>query len=403
MWKVCFILAGSLAMLPAQVSGFLKTYLSVNPNQSDRWAKVYSHFQLQFSGEVSPRVAYRADLITRYDFLADRGANAPRNAGLEFYPAELYLDYYADLVDLRVGQQYLFWGRADWVNPTDRFIPWDYQRMSSDIEDYRLPIPAVKADIYLSWGGAWQFIYAPLNYPDRTPFPWSQAVTDSSLQQGQWGLRFSNDRHRLAYSFYFYQGKQKSPEFLRMNFTSTPPEPEFSYRDLTMFGADFIYPGEHWALKGEGAYNKTEDQKGQDPFIENNNFYGVLGLDWLPNEWFTLTIQGILKQYFQYSQAKDQDSIQTLGAAHYSEAPPSRQFSFSPVLRWKVMNYLQVQIIGVLHFAERDWFLLPFLSWEVADGTHLTLGGIFFEGPEGSPFGNSAESDELFLEIKTSF
>jgi len=402
MWILCFIFAGSLAVLPAQTSGFLKTYLSVNPYQVDQWVKLYSHFQLQFSGEISPQVAYRADLITRYDFLADRGVKAPRDAGLEFYPAELYVDYYSNLLDIRVGQQYLFWGRADWVNPTDRFIPWDYQRMSSDIEDYRLPIPAVKVDVYPAWG-AWQFIYAPLNYPDRTPFPWAPAVKDSSLQQSQWGVRFSNDLRRLAYSLYFYKGKQKNPEFLRMDFSSSLPKPLFTYRDLTMIGADFIYPGEHWALKGEGAYNRTEDQNGEDPFIENNNLYGVLGMDWLPNDRFTLTLQGILKQYFQYNQTEDQDSIQTVGAGDYFKVPPAKQFSLSPVLRWKVMNYLQIQIIGVFHFTDQDWFLLPFLSWEVADGTHLTLGGILFDGPAGSPFGNSADKDELFLELKTSF
>lgn len=394
-----FLLLLSTAQADLNIRGFLKTYAGINTHQTDQWERLNSHLQLQFSGRTGHRIAYRADLVARYNFLADRHALASRSAGLELYPAEVYVDYYGNRLDIRIGQQYLFWGRADWVNPTDVFNPWDYANMSSDLEDYRIPIPAAKFSFYPKTGHL-EVIYAPRLIPDKIPNPLSPSVGDSSLDQAQFGLRYANDLSAVAWSFYAYHGWRKRPEIKTLQF---PEPPLLTYRKLDMIGADFIYTGEKWAVKGEGAFNFSEDRAGDDPYTANDNFYGVLGGDWIPGDDFSLNLQGIVRHYFDYNPSQDTQALATQELTDVIAVPEGTSFSASSVIRYKLYKYIDLQCIGVFNLDRKDWFWLGFVSWEMADATHLTLGGMFFDGPRGSEFGNSSQADQVFIQLKTSF
>lgn len=409
MWR-SVVLIISLALLSVStgraeltVNGFLKNFGGVNPNNDNYWDKLYSHLQLRFSGRTGERIGYRADIVARYNYLSDRSALASRSTGLEIYPAEMYIDYFANWFDVRVGQQYMFWGRADWVNPTDVFNPWDYQNMSSDIEDYRIPIPAIKTSIYPSWGH-FEFIFAPRLIPDKIPVPFSPSVQDSSLNLGQYGMRFASDLSAVAWSVYGYHGWRKKAEFEEIIFTADSGMiPKFRYYKLNMIGADFIYTGEKWAIKGEGALNFSEDKAGANPYIKNDNFYGVMGGDWIPNDKFSFNLQGIVRHYFNYNQQKESQAIRSLQASQFVSVSDVTAYSLSSVIRYKPVNFISLQSVAVLNLADKDWFWLSFISWEMADATHLTLGGIFFDGPVGSDFGNSANADQLFFQLSTAF
>jgi len=385
-----------------EVGGFLKSYAAANPNHTDRWERLYSQVQWRFNGNIGERIAYRAEFVARYRMLAERGALAERGSGLTFYPAEWYIDYYGNFFDLRVGQQYVFWGRADWVNPTDLFVPWDYQNMSSDLEDYRIPIPAIKLDFYPSLGTL-ELVFSPVNVPDKIPFPYAPEVSDSAFAHSQWGLRFARDLGRIGYSFCYYQGLRKFPEFDHMQPPINIMKPVFVYRPIKMLGADFVWPGEHWDLKGEAALNISDDQDGTDPLVKNSNLYAVLGGDWLPNDRFSFNLQGIVRHYLQYDQDAEQARLDSLGATHVLTAYPVDSYSWSTVTRWKLGGFTEIQIIGVYNQNDGDWFLLPFVTREIAVATHLTLGAILFDGPAGSPFGASADDDQIFMELRVAF
>ncbi|MCF7800778.1 MAG: hypothetical protein K9N34_02045 [Candidatus Marinimicrobia bacterium] len=394
------LICASWSLLPGEgnLRGYLKSFAGVNTHHTARWERLYSHLQLQISGRIGERIGYRADLVARYNYLIDRGPAAPRTAGLALYPAELYVDYYGDWMDVRVGQQYLFWGRADWINPTDVFTPWDYTNMSSDIEDYRIPIPAVKLSIYPAVGH-WELIYAPRLVPDKIPGPLSASVGDSSLNQAQFGMRYANNLSRIAWSAYAYRGWRKYPELNKLlQFVAFP------FNHQTMLGGDFIYTGEQWAIKGESALKFSADRSGDDPLIDNDNIHGVLGIDWIPSEDFSLNIQSIVRHYLNFDRQAEVQTIQDQNMSGFIPPPgEATEYSISSLIRYKVSNFVNFQSIIVLNLADEDWFWLPFLSWEVADATHLTVGAILFDGPPGSDFGNSANADQVFIQFKTSF
>lgn len=393
----------SFVQAELKIGGRLKSFGAINPNEIYHWDKLYSNLQLSFSGRTGAKIGYRADFIARYDYLSDRSAIAPRSTGLAIYPAEMYMDYYSKWFDVRVGQQYLFWGRADWVNPTDVFNPWDYNNMSSDIEDYRIPIPAVKVALYPAWGHL-EVIYAPRLIPDKMPISFSPSVADASLNLGQFGVRFTHDLSAVAWSVYGYHGWRKKAELeeniLTMDYRLIQV---FRFHSLDMVGADFIYAGEKWALKGEGAFNFSDDRKGDIPTIINDNFYGTFGGDWIPNDKFSLNLQVSARHYFNYDTQSEIQMLDHLSLLHFIQPYDVTSYSVSNVIRYKVTNFINLQSVAVLNLADTDWFWLPFVSWEVADATHLTLGGIFFDGPRGSDFGNSASADQVYMQWNTTF
>ena len=397
------LLSTSSVQAELDIQGFLKNYGGINTHYYGQWDRLYGHLQLQFSGRTGQRIAYRADVVARYNYLSDRNATAPRSIGMEIYPAELYVDYYGDWLDLRIGQQYLFWGRADWINPTDVFNPWDYANMSSDIEDYRIPIPAAKMSIYPSFGHL-ELIYAPRLIPDKIPVPFSPSVADSRINLGQFGFRFAHDLSAIAWSAYVYHGWRKQAELeeiiLTMDYQLIK---KFRFHKLDMVGADFIYTGEKWAIKGEGAMNFSDDSKGDNPYIINDNIYSTLGGDWIPNDKFSFNLQGTIRHYLSYNRQTELQTLRQVRMEHFITAVQENDYSLSNVIRYKMTNFINLQSIAVLNLADKDWFWLPFVSWEVADATQVTLGGIFFDGPMGSDFGNSADSDQVFFQLKTSF
>ncbi|PJA54570.1 MAG: hypothetical protein CO167_03120, partial [Candidatus Marinimicrobia bacterium CG_4_9_14_3_um_filter_48_9] len=118
---------------------------------------------------------------------------------------------------------------------------------------------------------------------------------------------------------------------------------------------------------------------------------------------FSLNLQGSVRHYFNYDKASESQRLLQLNLQHFIPVYETTGYSVSNVIRYKVTNFINLQSVAVLNLADRDWFWLPFLSWEMADATHLTLGGLFFDGPTGSDFGNSAGADEVFLQLSTSF
>ena len=63
---------------------------------------------------------------------------------------ELYLDFYSEYFDARLGKQVLAWGKADEINPTDIFNPQDLSIFSEDKSLRKIGVLNLKTDIKVS-------------------------------------------------------------------------------------------------------------------------------------------------------------------------------------------------------------------------------------------------------------
>ncbi|MCF7803955.1 MAG: hypothetical protein K9N46_01465 [Candidatus Marinimicrobia bacterium] len=390
-----FIILFSGEIHAQNLSGYVKSFGYVNPNDSIRFDRAGARLQLQVDGRLGMSAAYFAAMDFNYD--AAKSAHSPfagRGSGLTVYPVEAYVDIFTDHADFRLGQQFIFWGTADWVNPTDNINPWDYENISSEIEDYRIPVVAARGNFYLGPFKV-QAVGLPFFEPDKMPAPTDSLITpENRLSNAQFGLKLSSYIGTLDYSLSYFHGYEHSPT-IQHNFVGGQPILYGEYLPIDVYGFDFITTRGAWAIKGESAYFRTEDTDGTNQFVDNPYLESVVGVDYIPTDKLSLTGQLVHNYTFQYD--KDVEQLNPQGA------PPQQTFSTAIRAQWEVMKFVSYQLIGVYNFEDGDSFTLTFLNWDMADGVGVTFGGLLLQGPANSPFGRSAKQDQIFAEIKVSF
>ena len=399
--------------------GYLKWFNHTNLNQPHFFDRLGTRLQLNFSGEMNNRLAMFAALDFNYEETeAEGNSTEPRSAGMDIYPVEMYLDFYSPHFDLRLGKQFIFWGQTDWINPTDNINPWDYKNISAEIEDYRIPVNALKANFYLgNWNleavGVFHFLpnKIPLSFPDSLG-PFAARLQPArrpadKLANTELGFRLSSQIFQIDYSFSYFHGFDKSPSIMFQpvfNPFGAPQDmlitPE--YKPYQVFGADFVTTRGQFALKGEGAYFRTEDTEGIKPFIENPHLKYVLGMDYYPRDDVHLNVQFVQKIRLKYDPNQEQRRLQELGV-YNPRVADRREQSLSTMLKFEPLNFTSVQLIGVMNLKDRDFFLLPILNYQFADGLNIYGGATIFSGPEESPFGRSKPYSRAFVEVKYSF
>jgi hypothetical protein len=195
----------------------------------------------------------------RLDF-ADRGVRRPRAA-----IRRLTTTLTAGGFSLDVGKQFIRWGRADILNPTDRFAPRDYLNViNSDF----LPVMGVRPSIQIGQE-TFEAVWVPRLTPSRLPLfnqRWTVApadaaaisVTDAGSQipkGSQLGARWSHTGGNFEAALSYFDGFNHLPD-LQVRGLSSPLGIEVTrvYPAIRTYGVDFAIPTGWFTLKGEMAY-----------------------------------------------------------------------------------------------------------------------------------------------------
>lgn len=406
-----------------RLSGHIKGYLfqqPVDPWLSDR---VGARLQLAVSGNSGDFTMYGA-VNADFDSRLLDTASRQRSAGAEVYPLEAWVEYGGESLEVRLGLQYVFWGRTDWVNPTDLFTPWDYPDMAAELEDYRLAQPALRLKWYPLGDLLVDLVWQPLFQPHRLGDASHQGelpvleverlLPERNPQNGEFGLRLSHSLSALAldWAVCFYQGFEKLPVMnarVVMDEQAQPPQPlglvlEQHFGRLWMAGADLAKAWGPVLIKGEAALKMTKDRAGDDPRVRNWRLEAVAGADWSISDDWLLGLQAIAVFWFAYDRAGERAAWQQAGGS----APPflhgENEVSLSLRLRGTLADQLGLQLLGIHSLSYHDFFLLGFLWWEPADAVRLVLGGVGFFGLEkNTPYASQEENSRLFAEVKYSF
>jgi hypothetical protein len=164
-----------------------------------------------------------------------------------------------------IGKQFIRWGKADIVTPTDRFAPQDFVNV---IDTEFLAVTAARAS--LQWRNeSFEGVWVPLFTPSRTPLlnqrwtvvpPGAEGISlfDASgpLPKGsQMGVRWGHLARRYEFSLSYFDGFNHLP-----NISITPGPSPFvvgiakTYPELKSYGFDFAVPTGWLTLKAEAAY-----------------------------------------------------------------------------------------------------------------------------------------------------
>ena len=223
----------------------------------------------QFAGGIDAR----ADTHEQVDRIWELSWDDRERRRPSFEVRQLNATYSKKKLTLVLGKQFIRWGKADILNPADRFAPQDYL---SVVDSDFLGITAARAT-YGGQSNTIDLVWQPLFTPSRIPLlyqRWSNVPAGIGIAElppsypggSQFGARWNHIGSIAEYSLSFYDGHNNLPLF---NFEETGPlfvDIERYYPQMRMYGGDAAIPLKGVTVKAEAAYftstTKTEDEYG---------------------------------------------------------------------------------------------------------------------------------------------
>ncbi|MDF1562828.1 MAG: hypothetical protein P1V51_07280 [Deltaproteobacteria bacterium] len=414
----CLLAAGLIAAAVASPAtaasdgptpfGYVKGYLFQSLSDPYVMERVGTRLQLGLEGGggwAGYHLSVDLDLGTRV-------GGEPETELFGLRPVEAWFELLGEHLELRVGKQFVFWGRATWVNPTDVITAWDYANMSSELEDYRLAPTAARLRWLISGELELDVVWVPIFEPSRVPLVLPeiegatvelgfQSVPDRRLFDGEFGLRLGQTVSEWAFdwSLSAYQGWEKLPRAsLAPSGAYLPPSPptrwdyHTAHRRMSMLGLDLAKTLGPLVITAEGAMKFVDGPADLYNGI-TDRFEYVAGLTW------------VVSQDMQVG-------LQNLGKLQVGDPPSDEMFPSPDPMDQQLSLFIQAdlakewgaQLILIYDLTYSDGFALGFLTWNPIDALNLALGVIGFAGREDTtPYGRMRDASQLFLEAKYSF
>ncbi len=247
--------------------GFLESYTTAFPEAApgDR-SHAVTEALFRYEASWQPRPWLK--LSGAFDARTDTHRQFERNLRLDWddrsiQRPDLSLRRYSVLINkgswtFEAGRQFIRWGKADILNPTDRFAPKDFLNVVNP--DF-LGVIAARAT-YESGSNTIDVVWQPWFTPSRTPLlnqrwvvlpalPPGLVITDAGARypgRSQFGGRWNHLGKGYEFSLSYFDGFNYLPLF----------EPSLTiqrhYPRLRLYGADAAIPNRFFTLKTEAAY-----------------------------------------------------------------------------------------------------------------------------------------------------
>ena len=296
---------------------------------------------------------------------------------------------------LDAGKQFIRWGKADIVTPTDRFAPRDFLNV---FDSEFLAVTGVRATVQAG-AETIEGVWVPRLTPSRVPLPdqrWTVPppaaigvpIVDvgAPLPDGsQAGLRWSHVGAGFEVSASFFDGFNHLPNFAT-DVRAAPPLIRYArvFPAIRMYGGDAAVPLRWFTIKGEAAYF-TSSTANTDEYV----LY-VAQLERQSGEWVFVggyAGEAVTKQVATLTFAPDRGLTRAIVARASYTIDPNRSVSFETAVR---QNFA-----GVYAKAE----------YSQARGQHwrATVAGILLAGDDDDFLGQYHRNSHVSVGVRYSF
>lgn len=406
LWCACALSLAARAadsIPPAPLRGSLKVYGFQPIHAPGDMTRAGVRGQLAANGRVREALAYHAAVNVEFDAALDARVRAR--------PVELYLDYTAEEFDLRLGKQFIYWGRATWVNPTDVFTAWDYARIGSEAEDYRLAPDAVRLDRYFPGETRLEVVWAPLFTASRVDAGAPENIGGAPVQVrervapdgGEYGVRLSQtvSEHAWDWALSLYRGFEKQPAYAVAPVSGAAPGVAGAYTwtphypSLWMAGGDFAKALGKAVVKGEFAVKRAQTRlEGAEDI--RTRLEGVIGVNHPVSEDLDAGVQYLFRHHM------DKTAMQQQATDAFTERTFAQQGSLW--LNYRFNPDMDAQLTALYSVTYRDYFALAFAWWDFAEALRATAGLVAFGGErQNTPYARQRESSQAFVEVRYAF
>ena len=183
---------------------------------------------------------------------------------------EVYLAYYPDWGEVKIGKQIHAWGAADGNNPTDNLNPYDYYHLFQPGAGQKIGTMSMATKLYF---GNYQIegVFIPKYETNRMPFgekdfplviveePKIDYPVDDELE---FGIRIQTTVGESDFGLSIFSGNDRTPSVLTVTPTMDKSGqrriiPQLGYRATTVWGLDFVTFSGDFTVRGEGAIFQT--------------------------------------------------------------------------------------------------------------------------------------------------
>lgn len=383
------------------LSGFLQQNTAFNTTAANpdgrhyKWLEERVQLKLDASGDAW-RLLAKGDLA--YDHIGREGQSELR---------EGYVDYTADNWDMRVGRQVITWGLGDLVFVNDVF-PKDHAALFSGrpLEYLKRGVDAVKLGVYPQFA-SFELVAAPdfraSIIPDArrfhlfNPMPAVSNHQTITPDQGEAGLRIYRDIAGYDAALYLYRGFQRTPA-MRPDSLTIPTRITRFYPKLSVYGASLSGRAGEAVLSVEGAYyDSREDRSGNDFTVPNSQSRLLIGYQIQPVEDLSLGFQ----YYTEYMHDYDVYRV-TLPAGF----PVEKRWSHTVTARLTQLllhQTLRLSTYASYNATNGDHFVNPELRYSFTDRIWGAVGANLFGGKPWGQFGQLAQDDNAYLQVRYEF
>ncbi len=401
---ILLVLSSTAFAEDVYISGFLQGLYGAgldedNPTPSELTA---AETRLQLKLESYSDMA---EFFGRLDFVYD-GYDEPE---YDWELREGYIKFrLGNYFDFKVGRQVLTWGTGDLIFINDLFAK-DYVSFFVGRDDQYLKAPQdALRGAYYSPIGTFSLVYTPRFTPNRVPtgmrlsyfnpmagdivggsdYFFEGRLPEAEIENGEIAGRFKRYFGTADFALYGYRGFYKNPEGF------DPVAMRAYYPRLNVYGASIrmpIFEGIAW-LEG-GYYDSREDTDGDNPYIPNSSFSGLIGFERqiVTNLTVNMQYQGeVMMNYDEF--------VESVGGE--TEVDEVYHLLTSRVTQLMRMETVVLSLFGFYSPSQEDFYGRFSLGYKYTDNLTLTVGGNIFAGEDQfTDFGTFQKNDNLYLKI----
>jgi hypothetical protein len=370
--------------------------VAANPDgRHYKWLEERAQLKLDASGGAW-RALLKGDVA--YDHLGRKGESELR---------EGYVDYAAGNWDLRVGRQVITWGFGDLVFVNDVF-PKDYEALFAGrpLEYLKRGVDALKLGVYPEFA-SFELVAAPSFRESRLPdsrrfhvFDPMPGVTNRETvvpDEGEAGLRMYRDIAGYDAALYLYRGFQRTPS-MRPDSLTAPSKITLFHPELSVYGASVSGRAGSGVMSLEGAYyDSRQDREGTDFAVPNSQTRLLVGYQFQPVEDLSLSFQ----YYAEYMH--DYDAYRAALPAGF---PVDKRWSHTVTARVTQLylhQTLRFSAYASYNASNGDYFVNPELRYSFTDRIWGAIGANLFGGKAWGQFGQLAQDDNVYLQLRYAF
>lgn len=333
---------------------------------------------------------------------------------------ELYLDFYAEKVDIRIGKQQIIWGQADGVFITDIVSPKNLTEfLLRDFNEIRMGVTALKLNYYPSPDHTLEFVWMPeftasiapkegsiwrpvLNYPAPPIIDETQKEITPSIKNSEVFIRYSLSKSEIDLQVIGGYTWDDDPVLhVNKQFVVDPITNELilssilvapKHHRLGLIGANFSTEKKGFIIRGEGAfytgkYFQTIAPTATDALTKKDYVNYVVGLDKSFGEW-KISGQFVQKIILDYD-------------AEINEEETTNMATFL-MTKTLMRETVRLELFSYIGLNDSDAFVRPRAYYFPTDGTSIEIGVNIFIGDTGT-FGQYNKNDMIYTKLKYNF